>query len=144
MISGASLFFVSTVVMSLFSPLGRVLYHAGPLLITEDALNEGLQKGLNMAGLLYLSRFSVRAELRLPGKFGQLISRMFFYLHYLIEERKKIKLGSLTSTLDALFIKVGERSFKDFTITEVHSPGTTPGGLLFILLTISFNWVLLF
>ena len=144
MIGGALLFFVSAVLINLLSPLGLVLCHFGPLWVTEGALKTGLQKGFNMAGLLYLSRFSIRSDLRLPGKIGLLISRMFFYLHYLIEEKKRVKPGNLTETLDALFIRVQERNMPDFSSSEGQRVLSTHYGTLFVMLMISFNWVLLF
>jgi len=144
MIGGALLFFVSAVLINLLSPFGLVLHHFGPLWVTEGALKTGLQKGFNMAGLLYLSRFSIRADLRLPGRIGLLISRMFFYLHYLIEEKKLVKPGNLTETLDAAFIRIQERNMPDFVSSEGQRALSMHYGALFIMLIIGFNWVLLF
>ncbi len=144
MICGASLFFISAVLINLLSPFGLVLYHFGPLWITEGALKTGLQKGLNMAGLLYLSRFSIRSDLRLPGRIGLLISRMFFFLHYLIEEKKRVKPGNLTETLDAVFIRIQERNMPDFVSSEGQRALSMHYGTLFVMLMIGFNWLLLF
>jgi len=144
MIGGALLFFVSAVFINLLSPLGLVLYQFGPLWITEGALRTGLHKGFNMAALLYLSRFCIRSDLRLPGTIGLLISRMFFYLHYLIEEKKRVKPGNLVKTLDALFMRIQERNMPDFNSSEGQRALSTHYGTLFVILMISFNWVLLF
>lgn len=144
MIVGAFLFFICTVSINLLSPFGLVLHHFGPLWVTEGALKTGLQKGFNMAGLLYLSRFSIRSDLRLPGRIGLLLSRMFFYLHYLIEEKKRVKPGNLTETLDALLIRIQERNMPDFISPEGQRTLATHYGTLFVMLMIGFNWVLLF
>ena len=138
------MFFVCTVFINLLSPFGLVLHHFGPLWVTEGALKTGLQKGFNMVGLLYLSRFSIRSDLRLPGRVGLLISRMLFYLHYLIEEKKRVKPGNLTETLDALFMRIQQRNMPDITSFELQKALPTPYGALFVMLIISFNWVLLF
>ncbi len=144
MVGGTLLFFISAVLINLLSPFGLVLFHFGPLWITEGALKTGLQKGLNMAALLYLSRFSIRSDLRLPGRIGRLISRMFFYLHYLIEEKKRVTPGNLTQTLDALFIRIQERNMPGFSSSEGQMALSTHYGTLFVMLMVSFNWVLLF
>jgi len=87
---GALIFLAATVVFSLFNPLGRVLFEVVGLHITEGALLSGLSRGLTVLSLLYLSRFSVRADLRLPGTLGMLVARTFYYLNRLLEAKKHL------------------------------------------------------
>jgi heptaprenyl diphosphate synthase len=96
------LFLAATVALNLAVPLGRVLLRAGPWVITQGALEAGLGKGLTLVGLAYLSRFSVRPELRLPGTVGRYAARTFYYLNRLLELRRTIVLTRLTQTLDRL------------------------------------------
>ncbi len=75
------------VAANLVSPLGRVLVRIGPLPITLGALKDGLMKASLLIGLIYLSRFSVRDDLVLPGRFGSLVAKVFRYFGLITERR---------------------------------------------------------
>ena len=79
------------VAANLVSPLGRVLVRIGPVPITLGALKDGLMKASLLIGLIYLSRFSVRDDLVLPGRFGSLIAKVFRYFGLITDRR-----GALT------------------------------------------------
>lgn len=85
---GGLSFLAATILFSLFNPMGRVLFAVSGLQVTDGALRSGLSRGLTVLSLLYLSRFSVRADLRLPGTLGMMIARTFFYLSRLLEAKK--------------------------------------------------------
>jgi hypothetical protein len=69
---------------------------------------------------------------------------MFFYLHHLIEEKKLVKPGNLTETIDAVFMRVQERNMPDFVSSDGQKAFSTHYGNLFVMLMITFNWALLF
>lgn len=75
------------VAANLVSPLGRVLVRIGPVPITFGALKDGLMKASLLIGLIYLSRFSVRDDLVLPGRFGSLVAKVFRYFGLITERR---------------------------------------------------------
>jgi len=107
----ASLIFLAvTVAVNLAVPLGRVLWRLGPWSITQGALEAGLAKGLTLVGLAYLSRFSVRPQLRLPGAAGRYVARTFFYLNRLLELRRTLSLSRLTDSLDGVLDKLWRQS----------------------------------
>ena len=107
----ASLVFLSvTVAVNLAVPLGRVLWRLGPWSITQGALEGGLAKGLTLAGLAYLSRFSVRPDLRLPGAVGRYVARTLFYLNRLLELRRTLSFSRLTDSLDGVLEKLWAQS----------------------------------
>jgi len=107
---GSVIFLAVTVAVNLAVPLGRVLWSAGPWRVTRGALDAGLAKGLTLVGLAYLSRFSVRPDLSLPGAAGRYVARTFFYLNRLLELRRTLSLSRATETLDrALETLWGER-----------------------------------
>lgn len=107
----ASLIFLAiTVAVNLAVPLGRVLWRLGPWSITQGALEGGLAKGLTLVGLVYLSRFSVRPELRLPGAAGRYVARTLFYLNRLLELRRTLLISRLTESLDGVLEKLWAQS----------------------------------
>jgi heptaprenyl diphosphate synthase len=107
----ASLIFLSvTVAVNLAVPLGRVLWRLGPWSITQGALEGGLAKGLTLVGLAYLSRFSVRPDLRLPGAVGRYVARTLFYLNRLLELRRTLSFSRLTDSLDGVLEKLWAQS----------------------------------
>lgn len=92
---------------NLLVPLGRVLFELGPLTITEVALRNGLLKGLTIVGLVFISLFSVRSDLRLPGRLGGLVARLFFYFERIMEGRHRVEarrlIGSIDEVLGAIY-----------------------------------------
>ncbi len=71
----------------LLMPLGEVLVYLGSFPITGGALEQGLVRGLNLVGLVYLSRYAVSSQLPIPGKAGALLYRVFFYFEELTAYR---------------------------------------------------------
>ena len=90
----------------LFMPSGRVLAEIGPLRITIGALEAGLEKGITLCGLVMLSLFSVSGSLKLPGRFGGLLARTFYFFEEILEARAKIVPGRVIGTLDSLLIEL--------------------------------------
>ena len=94
-----------------------------------------------MSGLIALSQFSIRRDLRFPGRIGGLVGRSLFYFERIMSERKRIDRKNLITSLDALFFETqgqGEAS------GEIEARGTpTLGGTLFLALLVLGNWALL-
>jgi uncharacterized membrane protein len=88
------------VAANLLMPSGRVLWSAGPLSVTSGALETGLRKALTFVGLVYLSLFAVRPGIPLPGRFGGLLARVFYYFERLLESEKRLDRRDLLGSLD--------------------------------------------
>lgn len=71
----------------LLTPLGEVLTYIGSFPITAGALEQGFSRGLNLVGLVYLSRYAVSPGLPIPGPAGALLYRVFFYFEELTAYR---------------------------------------------------------
>ena len=90
----------------LLAPVGRVLYEIGPLAITEGALRQGLMKGFAIVGLVFISLFAVRSDLRLPGTFGGMLGRLFLYFERVLDARGKVKARALVESVDGILFEV--------------------------------------
>lgn len=111
----------SITVFNLLTPVGEVLLRAGPLTITRGALEQGLLKAFAIPGLVFISLFAVSPDLRLPGRLGGLVARLFFYFEHVLEGRKRIRLRRFVESIDEVLLGVLE--------DEVAAPGAgaTPG-----------------
>lgn len=138
----------------LLTPNGRVLFTLLHLPVTTGALINGLERSATLIGMIYLSRFSVRKGLRLPGKTGNLLSLVFFYFERILEG-ERITRGNLIKKLDekifavhssaeaALYAKGGSVSENPSPISSSEAPVSTAAGLIFMVAVVSLNWVLL-
>jgi len=73
---------------SLLDPLGEVFLYIGSFPLTMGAFRQGLTRGLNLIGMVYLSRCTISTRLRIPGEYGRLFYKVFFYF----EELSSIRL----------------------------------------------------
>jgi hypothetical protein len=108
---------IGIVTAQILFPFGHVLFFIGRFPVTLGAIRSGILKSTLLIGMIYLSRLAVRADLRLPGRFGKYISRVFFYFEKLtgLKQRtefkrlagpdKKLK-GSLVRRLDAILFEL--------------------------------------
>lgn len=96
------------VAFNLVIPTGRVLLAPLGLPITEGALKSGLMKATAMTGLIFLSRFSIRPNLLLPGRIGGLIGRSLFYFEAIMGQRRRIDRKDIIGSIDALLLSVTE------------------------------------
>jgi len=127
------------VVFNLVIPTGRVLVSPLGLAVTEGALKSGLLKATAMTGLIALSQFSIRAELRFPGRVGGLIGRSLFYFERIMGGRRKINRKDIIGSVDALLLEVqGAGPMQE---GEENDPDrTTPVGLAILLVSLVASW----
>ena len=79
------LLFSSILFFQLLSPSGEVLWQAGVFMVTREALEKGLMRGMTLVGLIFISLISVR-----PGvgkKKETLLARTFYYFSCFMESR---------------------------------------------------------
>ena len=91
---------------NLLTPVGRVLAEIGPLRVTEGALRQGLMKGFAIVGLVFISLFAVRPDLRLPGAFGGVLARLFYYFERVLDTRARVSAAHLVESVDAVLMEL--------------------------------------
>lgn len=132
----------SITLFNLLTPFGRVLVSVGPLEVTSGALQGGLMKGFTVVGLVFISLFSIRSDLALPGRLGGLIGRVFFYFEKILEGRRRIEPRRLIASIDDILESIygaedEEPEIERFIVTDTR-------GRLFSGLLVTANWLLLF
>ncbi|WP_043923127.1 hypothetical protein [Leadbettera azotonutricia] len=109
------------VAFNLIVPYGRVLAAIGPFKITTGALMAGIQRAVTLEGLIMLSRFSIRRDLRIPGKFGELIGESFRIFAIIMDRKKAITRKNLMGDIDKLLIELSDDVSEDVSSTGTAS-----------------------
>jgi hypothetical protein len=142
LIIGSSIFIVTTIVVNLLSPVGRVILQIGPLRITLGALYIGISKATTLASLLYVSRICVRPSVRLPGAFGRYISETFAYLGKLLARGERVSRHNLVHSLDEQFESILNGDGDQ--LAGLPKGGNTVVGVLVLAMLLIANWGALF
>jgi uncharacterized membrane protein len=107
-------------------PFGKVLFTLGTWPLTEGALQAGLIKALTLTGLVYLSRLTVRPQLRFPGRAGGIFSAMLSDFERITGCGVKIRRKDFWAGLDRLFQAVYETGAQAGG-SACGSPAPAPG-----------------
>jgi heptaprenyl diphosphate synthase len=127
------------VLFNLVIPTGRVLVAVFGVPLTEGALKSGLFKATAMVGLIVLSQFSLRSDLRLPGWLGGLIARTFHYFELIMSQRPRMDRKDVIGSIDQILIEVQSAG-------KPHEGGLrAPGrsslkGILALAVVVCINW----
>ena len=142
---GYFLIMVSSITFfNLLTPLGRVLLTVGPLRITEGALRQGLLKGFAIVGLVFISLFAVRPDLRLPGTFGGTLARLFYYFERVLDTRRRVSASQLVESVDRILMDL----YPPGAGAPVAEPGqqghakTDPIGAIVLVSIVAASWAL--
>ncbi len=120
-------------------PNGTVLWRFGPITITEQSLIGGLHRGLALTGMVFISLFTVRSDLHLPGRFGHLLALMFFYFERLVAQRNRVRIGSWRQDIDGLL----ETLSPPIRTPSLNPVRTNAYGWVLLLILLTCNWLLL-
>jgi len=94
------------VAFNLIIPVGRELFSVLGFPVTESALKSGVAKALTLVGMIAASQFSIRPDLRIPGRFGGLLARSLLYFQLIMAERRRIDRRDLIGSIDAVLMGV--------------------------------------
>ncbi len=133
----------SITIFNLFTPFGEILFTVGPLTVTLGALRSGLEKGFTIVGLVFVSLASIRPDLRLPGRLGGMIGRVFYYFERVIEGKKHIRPRRLIESLDEVLFDLYQPGERRSTTREALRPTSSVGYVVMGVL-LSVNWILVF
>ncbi len=133
----------SITIFNLLSPFGRVLASVGPIEITEGALRAGVMKGFTIVGLVFISLFSIRADLSLPGRLGGLIGKVFYYFERILEGKRRLQPRRLIDSIDGILSSIFQEGTSASSRVE-RLQTSDAWGALFAVILVAGNWLLLF
>lgn len=131
------------VAANLFTPFGRILFRIGTFPVTEGAFRVGLTKSATIIGLIYLSRFTIRSTIRIPGRVGEVFSLMLFYFERITEQKIKFERKNPWIGLDGLLESV-YRSEGGESGADRPKTATCPAGYAFAGCFVLLNWTIFF
>ncbi|MCL2067578.1 MAG: hypothetical protein FWG99_08950 [Treponema sp.] len=140
------LVFLGIVVFNLIIPYGQVLFSAGPFKITSGALAAGTGRAATVLGLLMLSRFTIRRDLKIPGLFGELIGESFRIFALVMSEKRRITARNFITDIDQLLLSLSANNAdvsQPATISPAAAPAgrTRPAGFFLLAAVVLLSWV---
>ncbi|MBN2659326.1 MAG: hypothetical protein JXR86_19885 [Spirochaetales bacterium] len=126
---------------NLMTPNGKVILSFWGFSVTQGALVNGFSRAGLLVGMIYLSRFSVRKNLQIPGRLGSLLSLVFFYFDRIVEG-ERVTRGNFMEKIDEKLMAVQKISIEDFSSGE--NPDHLSGGEKLIVPALVFilSWTL--
>lgn len=101
-----NLFMAAGIVFAnLITPNGKVLFRVFSLPVTQGALENGISRAALLIGMIYLSRFSVRKNMEIPGRMGNLVALVFFYFDRIVEG-ERVTRGNMMEKIDEKLLAV--------------------------------------
>jgi len=135
------LFFI--VAFNLIIPFGRVLFSMGVFRITSGALTAGIHRAVTLMGLIMLSRFTIRQDLKIPGLFGELIGESF-RIFALITERKS-RIGNwknVIESIDQLMLDLSsDIQETSHPVAAIPAPGKKTAGFIILAAAAILSWL---
>ncbi|MCK5156169.1 MAG: hypothetical protein KAQ69_07025 [Spirochaetales bacterium] len=119
---------ISVVVMNLLQVNGKVLFSIGTFSVTLGALKIGLDKALTLIGMLYVSQYMVSGKPKLPGRFGQLLSKQFLFFEYIVTSWKRPERGRFIESLDSV-LETMENSYSESEVSNSIPVTESPGAV---------------
>ena len=103
--------FLCIITINLFQPYGYVIFeyrifNVVPIIITQEALFLGILKALLFEGLLYISKWMLKAHFTFKGAIGRIVNNSIFVFECLLSCKKEIKIHNLTGTLDSVLLSL--------------------------------------
>ncbi|MFW6368460.1 MAG: hypothetical protein ACOCZ9_01870 [Spirochaetota bacterium] len=161
---------VSITFFHTLNPFGEVLLELGPYTLARGALRDGLMRGFTIIGLVFISLFSIRPDLKLPGRLGGLLGRVFWYFERIFGSKRKIRVSELIESIDEVLESLyppetaGLAAYGDTELENAQRGGAEAGagdgqgsvkgvesqtrstftGMLFLALLLLINWALVF
>ena len=99
------------IIINLFPPYGYVLfeYHLFdifPIIITKEALLQGIVKAALFEGLLCISKWMLKDDLNIRGKVGDVVKKALYVFQRLMVCKNEIKMKNLVGSLDSVLLSL--------------------------------------
>ena len=134
---------LSITFFNLLSPWGKVLFTVGPFRVTEGALEAGFLKSFTIIGLVFISLFTIRPELRIPGRLGGIIAKVFLYFERILEGKRRVEPKRFIASIDDILLGLYRPGMRA-ELPPQSAVKTTSSGYIVIFLLLALNYGVLF
>jgi heptaprenyl diphosphate synthase len=132
------------IAFSLVAQNGLVLASPLGLPITDVSLRGGVARATALVGMIALSQFSIRPDLRLPGTIGGLIGRTLFYFERIMAEGRRIRRSSVLNDIDQVLLSIhADPNVRPDGNAGASPRASTPAGVAILALLVAVNWAAL-
>jgi heptaprenyl diphosphate synthase len=128
------------VIFNLIIPYGQVLYSIGVFKITSGALETGINRAVTLEGLIMLSRFTIRQDLKIPGLFGELIGESFRVFALIMNQKQRITRKNLIADIDRLMLDLSAETYA-FPHPTAAASHTKPAGFVILAVLVIMSWL---
>jgi heptaprenyl diphosphate synthase len=129
------------VIFNLIIPYGQVLYSIGVFKITSGALETGVNRAVTLEGLIMLSRFTIRQDLKIPGLFGELIGESFRIFAVIMNQKHRITRKNLIADIDRLMLDLSSGACALPQPAAVPVSRTKPAGFAILAVIVILSWL---
>ena len=98
--------FAAIVFFNLFPPAGKVVFSLFGWDITADALVRGIKKAVIFEGMIYLSKWMLKAKIDLRGRIGAPVSASFRIFHKLLSVKHELKRKNVIASIDSILLSL--------------------------------------
>lgn len=133
------LMIVFIVAFNLIFPLGRVLFSIGAFRITDGALLMGIQRAVTLVSLIMLSRIMIRPDLKIPGRFGEMVGDSLKLYAVIMNQRQRITRKNLIGDIDQMLIELS--SGQTLQPDAAAASRTRPAGFVILAAAALLFWV---
>lgn len=127
------------VLFNLFVPTGRVLVSLAGFPVTEAALRGGVARATALVGMIAISQFSLREDLRIPGRVGGLVGRSLLYFQRIVGMKARVDRKDIVGSIDALLAKA-QAGDREPARGKGLATRTTPAGALALAAIVAATW----
>jgi heptaprenyl diphosphate synthase len=135
------LIILGIVAFNLIVPYGEILFAVGKFRITEGALVIGIHRAVTLAGLIMLSRVTVRPDIKIPGLFGELVGESFRIFALILDRKQRITRKNLIPDIDRLMLELSNDDIPQ--AGAAMASRTKPVGFVILAFATLLSWFLL-
>ena len=132
---------IGIVAFNLIIPYGRVIFSIGKFRITIGALLAGIHRAVTLEGLIMLSRFSIRPDLKIPGLFGDLIGESFRIFSVIMNQKQRITRKNLVADIDQMMLELSGDGAGILQNDEKPASRTKPLGFVILAIVTILAWL---
>jgi len=132
------LIIIFIVAFNLIIPYGKVLYSIGVFKITSGALAAGIHRSFTFAALIMLSKAAIRQDLKLPGKFGQILGDSLRMFSVIMSRKYSITGKNIISKIDDMMVELSNEEVGQIAVQELK---TKPVGYVVLAVVVAISWL---